>query len=52
MNINWPKLLTVDFALGKVISLRKAFADSVSLLIESRAVNLCLDAGLKEIFAV
>jgi O-methyltransferase len=33
MNINWPKLLTADFTLGKVISLRKAFADSVSLLI-------------------
>jgi O-methyltransferase len=33
MNINWPKLLTADFTLGKIINLRKAFADSVSLLI-------------------
>jgi O-methyltransferase len=33
MNINWPKLLTADFTLGKIINLRKAFADSVRLLI-------------------
>ena len=33
MNINWPKLLTSDFTLGKIINLRKALADSVSLLI-------------------
>ena len=33
MNINWPKLLTADFALGKILNLRKAFADNVSLLI-------------------
>ena len=33
MNINWPKLLTADFTLGKIINLRKAFADSVGLLI-------------------
>ena len=34
MNINWPKLLTADFTLGKVINLRKALADSVGLLIQ------------------
>jgi O-methyltransferase len=33
MNINWPKLLTADFTLGKIINLRKAFADGVGLLL-------------------
>jgi O-methyltransferase len=33
MNINWAKLLTADFTLGKIINLRKALADSVGLLI-------------------
>jgi O-methyltransferase len=33
MNINWPKLLTADFTLGKIITLRKALADNISLLI-------------------
>jgi len=33
MNINWPKLLTSDFTLGKIINLRKSIADSVKLLI-------------------
>jgi O-methyltransferase len=33
MNINWPRLLTADFSVGKIITLRKAIADSVKLLI-------------------
>jgi len=39
MNINWPRLLTADFTIGKILTFRKTVADSIKLLIREPTVE-------------